>query len=109
MSAAPETDNVHEMTKDQLMDIILEQKLPIEPESYSDILQLRKDVADAIADIEAFVKNKAERERIAREAAELEALNPDIADDSVNEEYEQPTEPVTEPPVADNNPLKGLE
>lgn len=98
--AIPVSDNVHQMTIDQLKDRIILKKLPIDINSYSDVLLLRKDVADAEQNLELFLETKKERAAKAAEAQELDDLNPDLA-----EEEREPGSLT----LVDDNPLKGLE
>jgi len=101
LSAAPKTDNIAEMTLDQVSELVIQKELPIDPTEYTDIIELRKDTADALQNLEMFLKTKKERAEKKAEEKELEELNPDLADD--DEPPNMPGEGIAE------NPLSGLD
>lgn len=117
--AAPDTDNPHQMTVDQLKDIVITKKLPINPKEYSDIVQFRQDVADALKDQDTFLINKRIRDEKEAEDRKLAELNPDLVDEELQptEPYRQPVEPPAQGNAFDeaieiedpDNPLRGLE
>jgi len=102
------TDNIAEMTIDQLKDLVINQELPIEIEEYNDVIELRKDISDAVQNLELFLKTKKDRKEIAAADKTLNDLNPDLVpvDDMM------PTMPGTggpAEPAAQGNPLAGLD
>ncbi len=102
-AAAPVTDDISLMTLDQLEELILQKDLPIKVAEATDIIELRKDVSDAIHNLELFLSTKKIREEKKAEENELEKLNPDLAD-----EDEPPTMPGTGA-AQQTNPLAGLD
>ena len=97
---APGTDNIAEMTIDQLKDLVITKDLPIDIAEYSDVIELRKDISDAIQNLELFLKTKKEKSEQKAADKELEDLNPDLKDTENNATEQAPTA---------ENPLAGLE
>ncbi len=99
------TDNIAEMTIDQLKDLVIEKSLPIDIAEYSDVIELRKDISDAIQNLELFLKTKKERAEKAAEDKELEDLNPELK----STDDDEPPAKIPGAAAARSNPLEGLD
>ena len=85
LPANPETEKISEMTLDQLHDFVLAHELPIDSSKYTDIVVLRKDISDAVANLTLFLKKKEAKEKQSEADKELDDLNPDLKDpDEIN-------------------------